>query len=106
MPKTIRSNNLSLIRWLNHGHTNTSNKLNSITNSNYISKMTTGDMEISDYQAREIEKTLQLPSGWMDRDNAQLLKIDETEFKILSLLTDQSLVAKDGLLCFLSASKK
>jgi len=103
---TTRSDNLDLLRKLNGGHNHTAKKLASVTNSTYISKMAYGEIEISDIQARKIEKTLQLPCGWMDRDNIQLLKIEETEFKILSQLTTQPQLAKDGLLSFLSALTK
>ena len=101
---TTRSENMDLLRKLNGGHNRAAKKLASVTNSSYISKMSYGEMEISDHQAREIEKILQLPCGWMDRDNALLLKIGETEFKILSQLITQPLLAKEGLLSFLSAS--
>jgi len=104
MPRTIRSTNLDLIRWLNHGHKNTAAKLSAITNENYISKMATGDMAISDYDARQIEKTLSLPDGWMDRDNIALLSMGKADFKIHCFLSNQPQTAKDGLLAFLESS--
>lgn len=104
MPRTIRSRNLDLIRWLNHGHKNTAKKLSSLTNENYISQMATGDMEISDHNARQIEKTLSLPDGWMDRDNVSILSMSKVDFKIYSHLNSQSQIAKDGLLAFLESS--
>lgn len=105
--KDRRSDNLNLIRKILIGrHKDTAKELAKVANSNYISQMATGDMEISDHQAREIEITLQLPCGWMDRDNIQLLKIEATEFNILSHITTQPQFAKDGLLSFLSASTK
>ena len=63
MARTTRSKNLDLIRWLNFGHENTAKKLISLTNANYLSKMATGDMEISDHNARSIESTLKMPAG-------------------------------------------
>ena len=104
MPTTIRSKNLDLIRWLNHGHKNAAKKLSNITNENYISQMATGDMQISDIDARQIEKELALPEGWMDRDNIELLAMSVTEFKIYSCLNNQPEIAKDGLLNFLISS--
>jgi hypothetical protein len=104
MPRTIRSINLDLIRWLNHGHTNTAKTLSSLTNENYISKMATGDREISDNDARQIEKILSLPYGWMDRDNISMLSMSEVDFKIYAHLNSQSQSAKNGLLAFLEAS--
>lgn len=87
MPLTTRSRNLDLIRWLNYGHENTSKKLSHITNSNYVSKMATGDMEISDRRARSIEKAIELPIGWMDRDNIAILQMTPIEAKIQLLVT-------------------
>ncbi|MDP1682979.1 MAG: hypothetical protein Q8L39_14555 [Burkholderiales bacterium] len=104
MLTTIRSKNLDLIRWLNFGHKNTAKKLSSLTNENYISKMATGDMAISDYDARQIEKILSLPDGWMDRDNIALLSMSDVDFKINTRLSSQPQTAKDGLLIFLESS--
>lgn len=104
MPRTIRSTNLDLIRWLNHGHKNTAKKLSSLTNENYISQMATGDMEISEHDARRIEQILSLPDGWMDRDNIPMLSMSKVDFKIYSHISSQSQTAKDGLLAFLESS--
>lgn len=82
MPQTTRTRNLDLIRWLNYGHENTARKLSSVTNANYVSKMETGDMEIGDRKARSIEKTVELPVGWMDRDNVDMLKMSPTQAQI------------------------
>lgn len=82
MPTTVRSRNLDLIRWLNYGHENTAKKLSHITNSSYVSKMSTGDMEISDRRARSIEKAVELPVGWLDRDNVAILKMTPIEAQI------------------------
>jgi hypothetical protein len=88
---------------MNFGHGPTVKKLGAVTNANYLSKMATGDMEITDEMSRSIETTLKLPSGWMDRDNLVLLKMEPTDFELyrrISLLNEQ---AKKGLLAFLSA---
>tara|TARA_R110002072_G_scaffold139621_8_gene283408 strand:+ start:1379 stop:1696 length:318 start_codon:yes stop_codon:yes gene_type:complete len=82
MPRTIRSTNLDLIRWLNYGHESTANKLSALTNANYLSKMATGDMAIDDEMARSIESTLELPPGWMDRDNLGVLKMPVEAYKL------------------------
>lgn len=103
MPRTIRSINLDLIRWLNYGHKNTTEKLSSLTNKNYISQMATGDMEISDHDARIIEQLLSLPDGWMDRDNILMLSMSKVDFNIYSYLITKSQSAKDGLLAFLES---
>ena len=103
MPRTIRSTNLDLIRWIHHGHKNTAKKLSSLTNGNYISKMATGDMEISDHDARRIEKILSLPDDWMDRDNTLMFSMSKVDFQIYSNLSSQSETAKEGLLNFLES---
>lgn len=90
MPQTTRSRNLDLIRWLNYGHENTVHKLSSVTNANYVSKMATGDMEISDQQVRLIEKAVELPIGWMDRDNLGVLKMSPTQAQIHVLVATLS----------------
>ena len=82
MPRTIRSTNLDLIRWLNHGHESTADKLSALTNANYLSKMATGDMAIDDKMARSIESTLELPQGWMDRENLRILKMSAEAYQL------------------------
>lgn len=82
MPHTIRSRNLDLIRWLYRGHENTAKLLSPVANSNYISQMATGDREISDQEARSIEKYAELPADWLDRDNIAILKMTSTESQI------------------------
>jgi hypothetical protein len=106
MPRTIRSRNLDLIRWLDYGHKHTAKKLDSITNTNYLSKMATGEMEISDRKARSIEKTLGFPVGWLDRDNVALVMTTATDFELHRLLVDYPEDAKAGLVKFLMAGPK
>ena len=82
MPRTTRSKNLDLIRWLNYGHENAAKKLSSVTNATYLSKMATGEMEIGDRKARSIERAADLPSSWLDRDNVAVLSMSPTEFEL------------------------
>ncbi len=96
MARTKRSKNLDLVRWLNLGHKNTAKKLVSLTNANYLSKMATGDMEITDHDARSIERILKLPNGWLDRDNIELINmsgIDSDIYQAIKVLPDVSKVA-------------
>ena len=65
--------------------------------------MATGDMEISDHDARRIEKILSLPDGWMDRDNTLMFSMSKVDFQIYSNLSSQSETAKEGLLNFLES---
>lgn len=104
MPTTARSKNLDLIRWLNYGHVKTAKKLKAVvTNDRYLSKMATGDMAISDHKARSIEKALDLPTGWLDRNNLELLQMSSSEFALNSQLHNCSDNAKNGLAQFLSS---
>lgn len=106
MPRTIRSRNLDLIRWLDCGHKHTVKKLDSITNANYLSKMATGEMEISDLKARSIEKAIDFPVGWMDRDNVALIMTTAIDFELHRLLANYPEDAKAGLVKFLMAETK
>lgn len=101
MARTTRSKNLDLIRWLNFGHENTAKKLISLTNANYLSKMATGDMEISDHNARSIESTLKMPAGWLDRDNLALINMSAIDSDVFQAMKDIPDDAKVALLAFI-----
>lgn len=105
MTRTKRSKNLDLIRWLNLGHKNTARKLISLTNANYLSKMATGDMEITDHYARSIEKILKLPNGWLDRDNIELVNMSGIDSDLYQAITVLSDVTKVALHAFVKSLK-
>ncbi len=105
MPRTIRSRNLDLIRWLNFGHESTAKKLSSVINANYLSKMATGDMEIGDRKARAIERAVELPTGWLDRDNIAMLRISPMESQIHQFITKLPEEKQMALLALLSPEK-
>lgn len=86
MSETTRSRNLDLIRWLHGGHKNTSKELSNIAHQGDISKMATGQMEIREWTARSIEKAVELPDGWMDRDNISILKMSPIQAQIHQLV--------------------
>lgn len=86
MSKTTRSRNLDLIRWLHGGHNSTSKELSNIAHQGDISKMATGQMEISEWKARSMERAVDLPDGWMDRDNISILKMSLIEAQIHQLV--------------------
>jgi hypothetical protein len=100
----IRAANLNLLRWRTGGHKPLTKALSAISNWTYISKMICLEREISDFMAREIERELKLPKGWMDRENNAILNmrdVDYTLYKKLSTLPDER---KEGLLAFLSGN--
>jgi hypothetical protein len=104
MPRPTRSENLALAGHLNGGVTNTADKLVDLTNRIYVSGMMSGDREISDYDARRIEKLLALPDGWMDRDNLEMLAMGKVDFDIYSRLSGKPDAAKAEMLAFLAAT--
>jgi hypothetical protein len=105
MPRTTRSRNLDLIRWLNFGHENTAKKILSLTNANYLSKMATGDMDISDQMARDIESELDMPMGWLDRDNIDVIGMDKLEYEAWQAMKSLSNESKSAMLAFLRTLK-
>jgi hypothetical protein len=98
VPRSTRSNNFDLIRWMQGGHKPTCKKLEHLTNENYVSKMACGDMDISDSMARNIEKCFNMPDGWLDRNNEGVINISQIEFELLCVLREKSVTAKQGLL--------
>ena len=77
-----------------------------VSNATYLSKMATGEMPIHDFEARAIEKRLNLPSGWMDRDSIAILNMSPEDHAILKLLEDISNEGKAALHTFIAATKK
>jgi hypothetical protein len=66
--------------------------------------MATGGREISDFEARQIERLLELPDGWMDRDNAAMFIMSKLDFDLYTAISGKSEQAKLGLLAFLGDS--
>ncbi len=85
---SIRATNLCLARYLNFGHNNTAAKVRGVVNSNYLSRMALGDMKISDYSGRSIERVLELPKGWLDQDNSKFLNLTDEQYTLLTLVRD------------------
>lgn len=100
MPRTVRSRNLDLIRWLNFNHKNTCKMLAHLTNANYVSKMANGDMEIEDRMARRIEDSSHMPDLWMDRDNIALLKMCRLDYELHQNISSLPEDTKKTLLAF------
>jgi plasmid maintenance system antidote protein VapI len=81
--RATRCRNLDMIRWMCGGQNCVAKKLGHIVNPTYLGKMATGKMDIANCLAREIEKVLDLPELWLDRDNEQLLKISGRDYEQL-----------------------
>lgn len=86
--KTIRATNLHLARDMNSGNTYTARKLSGVLNASYLSKMARGEMDICDFTARMVESKLDLPIGWLDRNNNLFLKLTDEQCKLLTLAMD------------------
>lgn len=53
-----------------------------VQNKAYFSEMCLGKREIETSQARQIEEQMNLPTGWLDRDNLALLRMSKLEGEI------------------------
>ena len=96
MPRTNRSRNLDQNRWLNFGHENTAKRILRLTNANYLSKMT-----------RDIVSELDMPMGWPDRDNIDVIGMGmgKMEYESWKAMKSQSDESKSALLVFLRTLK-
>jgi hypothetical protein len=89
---------------MNFGNDKTAKRLASVvSNAAYLSKLATGDMEISDRRARSIEKELGFPGGWMDRYNIGVLKTSAEDLAVLNAISQLSTEAKTNLFRFLAS---
>ena len=105
MPRTIRSRNLNLVRWLNFGHEHICKILAPIANKNYVSKMATGDREITDHMARRIEELTNMPEKWIDRDNDALLQMSSLDHALHTNISSLPETTKITLLAFVETLK-
>ena len=103
MPRTVRSENLDLLRHIGGGHYPLAKRLNSTTNAAYLSKMATGQKEISDYQARRIEELLELPRGWMDRNHEVVHQMSLLLYEIWTSVSELPLEKQQALATLLRA---
>ena len=77
-----------------------------MTNAAYISEMIRGQREISDRDARKIEALLKIEDGWMDRDNLQVIKMPDIDYKLFMAVSSISLNKGVALLSLLSEWSK
>lgn len=69
-----------------------------VANIGLLSDFTTGKKTVSDYIARRIEQTLNLPEKWLDRDNMGLIKrLTEIDFTIAQQVLAIPAEGKAGL---------
>jgi hypothetical protein len=103
MDKNLRAENLDFIRWMFGGHVYTAKLLQSaISNEALLSQLALGKKPISDSVARSVEHILELPTGWLDRDNIGHIKsINQIDFDITNYFKDLPCDSKDGLHKFL-----
>ena len=103
MAPDIRTTNLHLARHLCDGLGKLAATLGPATNEAALIKMGQGKKAISDAIARDIEEKLGLPSGWMDRDNEGLMKIEPLDYALCKQILSLNHNAKNGLLSFVSS---
>ena len=106
MPYTSRSKNLSLLCHLWGRQEDIAGVLKPLTNAAYISEMIRGQREISDRDARKIEALLKIEDGWMDRDNLQVIKMPDIDYKLFMAVSSISLNKGVALLSLLSEWSK
>lgn len=85
-PKAARRRfNFSLLRHLRGTHKMLVADLRGTASWNEISKYAMGDRDISDFRARAIERQLDLPQGWLDREHAADLKASAETHRLFTL---------------------
>jgi hypothetical protein len=106
MPLAIRRKNLILARAL-YGDSlqNLSKAVGSLISTSMLSRMSTGDSEISDTLARRIEQKLGLAEYWLDRDNHGLLKMDSMDYQVHEKATQLPDDKKQHLIALLTPAK-
>jgi hypothetical protein len=103
MAPDIRATNLYLARHLCDGLGKLAAALGPATNEAALIKMGQGKKAVSDAMAKDIEEKLGLPSGWMDRDNEGLMKIESLDYALCKQILSLNDNAKKGLLSFVSS---
>lgn len=76
-----------------------------VTNEAALIKMGQGKKAMSDAMAKDIEEKLRLPTGWMDRDNEGLIKMESLEYALCKQILLVNEKAKKGLLSFVSSMR-
>jgi hypothetical protein len=100
MPTTTRSNNLDLVRWMKGGHKPTAKLMSDFTNESYVSEMATGQRPIGDVCAKNIERAVGLPPGWLDRDNERVLTMNSADYQLFQLASGLSKTSKEAVVNF------
>ena len=101
MARNLRATNLDLLRWRSGTHERVAKKLAHLTNSKYLSDMATGKRQVTDGEAREIERSFKLPERWLDRDNLAALTMTDSQARILVALTGLNPISIESLATFL-----
>lgn len=81
-----RAQNLDFLRWRHGTHKHLHKKLAPILNWAELSHYSLGSKPLSDYRARQIEKTLELPAKWLDRNNMGLTSLASEDFALIQKL--------------------
>ncbi len=97
-----RRDNLRLLRGLFSEHQDEFASMLEICSQSTYSRLESGKSELDDNQARKVEFTLNLPLGWLDRDNGAAIQISNEEFELIQELKKS---APDGTASLIQAVK-
>ena len=95
--RDIPSTNLDYLRWKYGTHEALSKKLEGILNWNELSKYSLGDKPIPKSRARAIENRLDMPDGWLDRDNFSLASLAKDDYLLVTKLLSASPKVKQAI---------
>jgi plasmid maintenance system antidote protein VapI len=103
MTMTIRRKNLMIARALYSGKLdNLSKAFGPSMSVAALSRMSTGDTDITDTIARRIEQKLELAEFWLDRDNEALLRMSYIDHQVHQQTTHLPDDKKQHLIALLS----
>ena len=100
---TTVSTNVDFLRWKYGTHKALAARLKAIVNWKELSDYALGNAELGPGRAASIEMTLNLPSGWIQRDNISLTALSVEDYELVSSVLSSSPQVKSALLGLLKA---
>ena len=86
MAITVVSTNFDFLRWKYGTHKALQRRLQDLVSWNDLSAFALGNKAPSDALMRKIEVELKLQNGWLERDNIELLNIQNESYEMLRIL--------------------
>lgn len=103
---TIISTNVDFLRWKYGTHKALALRLKSVLNWKELSDYALGNAALSAGQSASIEKVLNLPAGWLKRDNAAFSELSAQDYELVSAVLACSPEVKAALRILLGAINK